>query len=161
MGIVKKVHLKLNNHYYWYTNDSTKLVCLVLFFMSFGSHSTSQSVVAISYHHNNHEEHVTDLLDKGDLSEFFDLGTGIFAAILFALSIIAYKRIKSKRILYVAIAFAIFAIRVIVSKLDLFVPEIESSSLELLLAIMGFAALGLFFFAIVRREKIRTRTMHY
>ncbi len=64
-------------------------------------------------------------------------------------------------ILYVTIAFAIFAIRVIVSKLDLFIPEIESSSLDLLLAIMGFAALGLFFLAIVKREKIRTRTIHY
>jgi hypothetical protein len=129
--------------------------------VSSGIHSTSQSVLAISSLRNNYEESVTDLLDKGDLAEFFDLGTGIFAAILFALSLIAYKRIKSRRILYVAIAFAIFAIRVIVSNLDLFMPEIESSSLELLLAVMGFAALGLFFLAIVRREKIRTRTMNH
>ena len=123
--------------------------------------SNIRDVSAIVLHILSHEESVTDLLDKGNLAEFFDLGTGIFAAILFSLSLLAYMRLKSKRILYVAIAFAIFAIRVIVSKLDLFIPEIESSSLELLLAIMGFAALGLFFFAIVRREKIRTRTLHY
>jgi hypothetical protein len=123
--------------------------------------SNIRGVSAIVLHSTSHEESVTDLLDKGNLAEFFDLGTGIFAAILFALSLLAYMRLKSKRILYVAIAFAIFAIRVIVSKLDLFIPEIKSSSLELLLAVMGFAALGLFFFAIVRREKIRTRTLHY
>src|SRR5215475_2071736 len=159
MRIIKKVNLKGNNQYYWY-KVSIKLVSILLFIMSSGIHSTPQSVLAISNHRNNYEEPVTNLLDKGNLAEFFDLGTGIFAAILFALSLIAYKRIKSKRILYVAIAFAIFAIRVIVSKLDLFIPDIESSSLELLLSVMGFAALGLFFFAIVRREKIRTRTMH-
>jgi len=157
----RKAMLKQNNQYYWYTNISTKLVSILLFIVSSGIHSTSQSVLAISSLRNNYEEPVTDLLDKGDLAEFFDLGTGIFAAILFALSLIAYKRIKSRRILYVAIAFAIFAIRVIVSNLDLFMPEIESSSLELLLAVMGFAALGLFFLAIVRREKIRTRTMNH
>ena len=156
----RKATLKQNNQYYWYTNISTKLVFILLFIVSSGIHSTSQSVLAISSLRNNYEESVTDLLDKGDLAEFFDLGTGIFATILFALSLIAYKRIKSRRILYVAIAFAIFAIRVIVSNLDLFIPEIESSGLELLLAVMGFAALGLFFFAIVRREKIKTRTMH-
>ena len=157
----RKATLKQNNQYYWYTNISTKLVSILLFIVSSGIHSISQSVLAISSLSNNYEEPVTDLLDKGDLAEFFDLGTGIFAAILFALSLIAYKRIKSRRILYVAIAFAIFAIRVIVSNLDLFMPEIESSSLELLLAVMGFAALGLFFLAIVRREKIRTRTMNH
>jgi hypothetical protein len=157
----RKATLKQNNQYYWYTNISTKLVSILLFIVSSGIHSISQSVLAISSLRNNYEEPVTDLLDKGDLAEFFDLGTGIFAAILFALSLIAYKRIKSRRILYVAIAFAIFAIRAIVSNLDLFMPEIESSSLELLLAVMGFAALGLFFLAIVRREKIRTRTMNH
>lgn len=161
MKPVKKTNLKLNSQYYEYTKISTDLVSILLFILSLGFHLTTQSVLAISYHPNNHEEPVTDMLDKGNLAEFFDLGTGIFAAILFALSLIAYKRIKSKRIFYVAIAFAIFAVRVIVSKLDLFISEIESSSLELLLAIMGFAALGLFFFAIVRREKIRTRTMHH
>lgn len=155
------MNLRGFNQCYSYTYVSTKLVSILLFIMSSGIQSTSHSVLAISNHRSSYEEHVTDLLDKGDLAELFDLGTGIFAAILFALSLIAYKRIKSRRILYVAIAFAIFATRVIVSKLDLFIPEIESSSLDLILAIMGFAALGLFFIAIVRREKIKTRTMHH
>jgi hypothetical protein len=155
----------MNHKYNYNKGQSSTLVSITIVFLllfALAILSTLQEVVAISDNKNNHrEEPNVDLLDKGNLAEFFDFGTGIFAAILFALSLIAYVRLKSKRILYVTIAFAIFAIRVIVSKLDLFIPEIESSSLDLLLAIMGFAALGLFFLAIVKREKIRTRTIHY
>jgi hypothetical protein len=155
----------MNHKYHYNKGHSSTLVSITIVFLllfALAILSTLQEVVAISDNKNNHrEEPNVDLLDKGNLAEFFDFGTGIFAAILFALSLIAYVRLKSKRILYVTIAFAIFAIRVIVSKLDLFIPEIESSSLDLLLAIMGFAALGLFFLAIVKREKIRTRTIHY
>lgn len=153
------------NHEY---NDSkchsyalVSLITISLISLAVGIISNLQGVVAISNLNSNEGQPNTDLLDKGNLAEFFDFGTGIFAALLFALSLIAYRRLKYKRILYVAIAFALFSVRVIVSKLDLFIPEVESSSLELLLAIMGFTALGLFFMAIVRREKIRTRTIHY
>jgi hypothetical protein len=38
-------------------------------------------------------------------------------------------------------------------------PEIESSILESFLAVMSFAALALFFLAIVKREKIKTKSM--
>jgi hypothetical protein len=100
-----------------------------------------------------------DLLDKGNIAELFEFGSGIFAAILFALSLIAYKNIKSKRLVFVAVAFGLIAIRTILLRLDLFVPEIESSLLELILAVMGFAALALFFFAIVKRERIKTRSV--
>jgi hypothetical protein len=100
-----------------------------------------------------------DLLDKGDIAEIFEFGSGVFAAILFALSLIAYKNIKSKRLVFVSAAFGLIAIRTILLRLDLFVPEIESSLLELLLAVMGFVALALFFFAIVKREKIKARSV--
>lgn len=153
------------NHGY---NDSkchsyalVSLIAISLISLAVGIISNLQRVVAISNLNSNEGQPNIDLLDKGNLAEFFDFGTGIFAVLLFVLSLIAYSRLKSKRIMYVAIAFAIFAVRVIVSKLDLFIPEVESTSLELLLAIMGFTALGLFFMAIVRREKIRTRTIDY
>jgi hypothetical protein len=100
-----------------------------------------------------------DLFDKGNIAEVFDFGSGIFAAFLFGLSLVAYRNLKTKRLLFVSGAFAIFAIRTIVSRLDLFMPEIESSLLEFLLAIMAFAALTLFFLAIVKREKIKTKTV--
>jgi hypothetical protein len=95
-----------------------------------------------------------DALDKGDVAEIFDLGSGIFAAILFVLSLIAYRKVKLKKILFVAIAFGLFAVRTILSRLDLFMPDIESSFLELMLAITSFIALSLFFLAIVRKDKV-------
>jgi hypothetical protein len=95
-----------------------------------------------------------DTLDKGDIAEIFDFGSGIFAAILFVLSLIAYRRVKLKKILFVAIAFGLFAVHTIISRLDLFMPDIESSLLEMMLAITSFIALSLFFLAIVRKDKV-------
>jgi 4-amino-4-deoxy-L-arabinose transferase-like glycosyltransferase len=97
----------------------------------------------------------SDILDKGNIAEFFDLCSGFFAAILFGISFLAYRNTKSMQIFLVMIAFGLFALRTIISRLDLFIPEIESSILELLLAILGFIALALFFFAIVTKQTIR------
>jgi hypothetical protein len=91
------------------------------------------------------------------ISDLFIFGSGIFAAILSALSLNAYKNLRTKRLLIVSVAFAIFSIHAIVSKLDLFTVKLESSIIELVLAILTFVALALFFFAIVRREKIKTK----
>jgi len=87
------------------------------------------------------------------VSDLFIFGSGVFAAILSALSLNAYKNLRTKRLLIVSVAFAIFSLHAIVSKLDLFVVKLESSTIELVLAILTFVALALFFFAIVRREK--------
>ncbi len=97
---------------------------------------------------------IPDALDKGDIAQIFDFGSGVFAAILFVLSIIAYNAVRLKRILFVSIAFGLFALHTIVSQLDLFFLEIESSLLEMILAVMSFVALSLFFIAIVRKEKV-------
>jgi len=59
-----------------------------------------------------------------------------------------------------SIAFALFAIHVIVSRLNLFMPEIESSMLELILSIMEFVALVLFFIAIMKKESVKTKTIN-
>ena len=143
---------------------SYTLVCLFLF-LSLGILSNIQQVVATSIsgvesNGKGSNNYNTDTLDKGDFAEFFDFGTGIFAAILFALSLIAYKSLKTKRILYLSIAFALFAIHVIVSRLNLFIPEIESSMLELILSIMEFVALALFFVAIMKKESVKTKTIN-
>ena len=94
---------------------------------------------------------------KRDIAEIFDLGSGVFAAVLFVLSLIAYVNLRQKRMLYVSIAFALFAVRTIISRSDLFMPEIESSLLEMMLGVMSFIALSLFFLAIVRKEKVRRK----
>jgi uncharacterized membrane protein len=100
-----------------------------------------------------------DTNDKVDyISDLFEFGTGIFAAILFALSLNAYRNLKTKRLLLVSIAFGIFSVNVMISKLEVFGVTIESSILDLVLAILTFAALALFFMAIVRRERLMSKT---
>ena len=97
--------------------------------------------------------------DKQNIADVFVFGSGIFAAFLFALSLLAYRNLLTKRLILVSAAFGIFAIHAIVSKLDLFTPlHIESSVLELILAIMNFVALAFIFLAIVKRAKIKTKT---
>ena len=46
---------------------------------------------------SNEQEDQEDLLDKGDIAELFEFGSGIFAAILLALSLIAYRDVKCER----------------------------------------------------------------
>jgi len=102
---------------------------------------------------------VNDTNDKLDnISDLFVFGSGVFAGILCALSLNAYTNLKTKRLLLVSIAFGIFSVNVIISKLDVFGVTIESSILDLVLAILTFAALALFFMAIVRRDKLKPRT---
>lgn len=87
-----------------------------------------------------------------DLPDYIDFGSGIFAAFLLALSLIAYRNVRSKRLLFVSAAFGLFALRALVARADLFIPEVESTAIELALALAGFGILALFFLAIVRRD---------
>ena len=116
--------------------------------------SSFQVPNALAYSDSDSDSDMPDSFDKGDIAELFDFGSGLFAALLCGLSLIAYKKIKLKRILFVSIAFGLFAIRTIVSHFDIFMPEIESSLIEMTLAIMTFVALSLFFIAIVRKERV-------
>ena len=106
------------------------------------------------------DKDMPDSFDSGDVAGLFDFASGLFAALLCGLSLVAYKKIKLKRILFVSIAFGVIAIRTIVAHFDLFMPEIESSIIELTLAIMTFVALSLFFVAIVRKERTYPKIKH-
>jgi hypothetical protein len=100
-----------------------------------------------------------DTNDKLDyISDLFVFGSGVFAGILCALSVNAYRNLKTNRLLLVSIAFAIFSVNVMISKLEVFGVTIESSKLDLVLAILTFAALALFFMAIVRRDRLKPKT---
>lgn len=83
-----------------------------------------------------------------------DFASGIFAAFLLALSLLAYKRTKMKRLLFVSVAFGLFSFRAIIPRLDLFLPNLDlSASIETILSITGFVILGFFFLAIVKKQK--------
>lgn len=96
-------------------------------------------------------------IDEPDLVDFIKIGAGIFAVILSALTLTAYRNLKSKRLLFVSAAFGLFAVQAIVSKIDLFIPQIESSIVEILTSTIIFFALAFFFLAIVRKPKIKSK----
>ena len=101
---------------------------------------------------------IPDTLDKSDVAQIFDFGSGIFATVLFVLTLIAYNAVRLKRILFVSVAFGLFALHVIFTHLDLFFIELESSLLEMILALMSFVSLALFFISIVIKEKLTPQT---
>ncbi|HXP48306.1 MAG TPA: hypothetical protein VN922_00035 [Bacteroidia bacterium] len=91
-------------------------------------------------------------------TDIFELVSGIFAAILFVLSLRAYRKLKIKGMLFVSAAFGIFAARTIVIETrDINVGGGDSAALEPLLSIMFLMALMLFFVAIVQREGIKPK----
>lgn len=96
-------------------------------------------------------------IDEPDLVDFIKIGSGIFAVILSALTLTAYRNLKSKRLLFVSTAFGLFAVQAIVSKIDLFIPGIESSIVEILTSTIIFFALAFFFLAIVKKPKIKSK----
>ena len=91
-------------------------------------------------------------------TDILELVSGIFAAVLFVLSIRAYTKLKIKAMLFVSAAFGIFAARTIaIETRDLYVGGGESPALESILSFMFLMALVLFFIAIVQRERIKPK----
>lgn len=76
------------------------------------------------------------------LTEVFDLGSGVFSAFIIIISLIAFIKLKTKRIIFISVAFMLFFMRAIFSIFDLIQPEM----LELVLSILSFT--GLVFFVI-------------
>jgi|SRR5690349_9552412 len=84
------------------------------------------------------------------LALIFDAGSGIFAGFIIVISLIAYWKLRSKRLLLITSAFVFFLIRSVLSRLDFFVPE----TLELLLAVVSFVGLILFSLAVLQMGKL-------
>ena len=148
--IIKNIIVKFNDVMPW-------IICIVLFasstsaipYMPLNSYAL---VYGISNAGNN-----INLLNNESLADLFEIASGIFAAVLCALSLIAYRNLQSKRMLLVSGAFGIFAVHAIISSIDVFVPGIEFSSLELIASILIFISLTFFFLAIVKSFKISER----
>ena len=89
--------MKFSHHHYCnyiYTTTTSCSMLLVititiLLLLSIAFLFTSSSPWVIAADFNG--ESYNDLLDKGNVVEIFDFGTGIFAVILFALSLIAHR----------------------------------------------------------------------
>ena len=81
--------------------------------------------------------------------EFLNLLVGVFALILLALSLTAYRRTSLRRLLFVSAAFGLFAVEVIVRHLDMFVLALGPETDVILETALDFAILLLFFVALV------------
>jgi hypothetical protein len=91
-------------------------------------------------------------------TDIFEFAGGIFAAILFVLSLRAYTKLKIKGMLFVSAAFGIFAARTIaIETRDLIFGGGTPSGLQSSLSFMFLMAIVLFLIAIVQRQKIKPK----
>lgn len=105
--------------------------------------------------------HNTDFTDfQEHITEVFDLGSAVFSAFIIALTIVAYRNLRSKRILLISIAFILFFTRSIFSIFDLVQPEV----LEIFLSVLSFGGLVFFVIAIFQLGRFKlwkTNSNHY
>ena len=83
-----------------------------------------------------------------ELEKVLNLGSGILATILFILTLIAYSRTDNKKLIYVSIAFALFAIKGFLTSHELFFSE--WSWVDPTASALNFIILLTFFFGIIR-----------
>ena len=84
--------------------------------------------------------------------EALDIAIAVFALVLLALSLSAYKKTRLRRLLLVSGAFGLFAVEVLVRQLDDFVFNVGFQTAQIAVGAMEFVILLLFFFAIVVRD---------
>jgi hypothetical protein len=95
---------------------------------------------------------VSDIDTGFEPQEAVDLAIAIFALILLALSLSAYRKTRLKRLLIVSVAFALFAVEVGIGQLDDVVFAVGYQTDLLVVGFMEFIILLLFFVAIVVRD---------
>lgn len=85
-----------------------------------------------------------------DIEFGIDAVIGVFAILLFSLSILAYKRTRLKMMVYAAGAFVLFAIQLLLQSLEETYDFLESPLTDIMTSALTLAILVLFFLAIVR-----------
>ena len=92
-------------------------------------------------------------IDEGfDTQEILDIAIAVFALVLLALSLSAYRKTRLRRLLLVSGAFGLFAVEVLIRQLDDFVFNVGFQTSLIVVAVMEFVILLLFFLAIVVRD---------
>jgi hypothetical protein len=105
--------------------------------------------------------HNSDFTDfQEHITEVFDLGSAVFSAFIIIITIVAYRNLRSKRIILISIAFMLFFTRSIFSIFELVQPEI----LEIFLSILSFGGLVFFVIALFQLGRFKlwkTNSNHY
>lgn len=84
-----------------------------------------------------------------EVEKLLNVGSGILATVLAVLTYLAYRRTQGQRLLYVTVAFFLFAVKGYLTSLELF--GIELSWIDPTASFLNFAILLSFFFGIVRK----------
>ena len=95
------------------------------------------------------EDHEDEGLIEAYGEEVLNLGSGILATVLFVLTFMAYKRTNRSRLLYISLAFLLFAVKGYLSGAELFFGEwlwVDSTT-----GILDFAILLSFFRGIMKK----------
>jgi hypothetical protein len=88
--------------------------------------------------------------DQGlESQEILDAAVGVFALLLFALSLSAYQKTRLRRLLVVSVAFALFAVEVAIRQLDVIVFAVGYQNDLVITTILELLILLLFFIAVV------------
>ena len=91
--------------------------------------------------------------DQGfETEELLNVAVGLFALLLLALSISAYRKTRVRRLLIVSVAFALFAVEVAIRQLDSFVFTVGLQTDQIITTVMEFLILLLFFLAVVAKR---------
>lgn len=101
---------------------------------------------------SSHSIAVTDIDDTYsgiEVDEVITLGSSLLATALFIFSYIAYKRDGRRRLLYVTIAFFLFAVKGFLSASELFFPERDW--VDPVASFLDFAILLSFFFGLLKK----------
>ena len=85
-----------------------------------------------------------------ELEKLLNLGSGLLATCLFIFTIIAYRRTKRKRLMYVSLAFLLFAAKGFLMSTELFFGDLVTW-IDPVASFLDFAILFSFFFGILRK----------
>jgi len=95
------------------------------------------------------EEHDDIQIVGLELEKLLNLGSGLLAAGLFILTIVAYKRNRNQRLLYVSIAFALFAVKGFLTSAELLYGD--WALVDPIASFLDFVILLSFFFGILKK----------
>ncbi len=105
------------------------------------------------------EQHLVQVIsplvnyDEGfESQELLDAAIGVFALLLFALSLSAYRKTRLRRLLVVSVAFGLFAVEVAVRQLDAIVFAVGYQTDLIITTVLEFFILLLFFIAVVMKK---------
>ncbi len=84
-----------------------------------------------------------------EVEKLLNFGSGLLAAGLLIATSIAYKRTGNKRLIYVSIAFLLFAVKGFLTSHELFFQEMPW--IDPIAAVLNFAIILSFFFGVIKK----------